>query len=67
MSKAHNDRHLERPYTIRMSDDLRERLERAAIEERRSVSNLIRMILEDWLEDEAEPPNRHQSATMGGR
>jgi hypothetical protein len=50
-----------------MSDDLRERLERAAIEERRSVSNLIRMILEDWLEDAAEPPNRHQSATMGGR
>jgi predicted transcriptional regulator len=37
--------------TLRLGEDLRKRLEEAADQDRRPMSNLIRCALSDWLDD----------------
>ena len=36
--------------SLRLSDELRKRLERAAQQERRTLTNVIEIAIEDWLE-----------------
>jgi hypothetical protein len=66
---AKPDAHRERPCTIRMTDAVRERLDRIAVAEGRTFSNLVRCILEDWLleEDRLNGGKGHENATLDRR
>ncbi len=52
------------PISIRIPEDLKARLEALAAEERRSLSNLINILLEDALA-EREAPSRGQMKGRG--
>ncbi len=52
------------PISIRIPEDLKTRLEALAAEERRSLSNLINILLEDALA-EREAPSRGQMKGRG--
>lgn len=48
------------PIALKVSEEVKKRLEKLAEKERRSLSNLVRNIILDWLEeqDQKSPPQR---------
>jgi hypothetical protein len=51
-------------FTMRMDDELRDDLQAAADEDRRSLANLIEIVLVDWLE--ARKRRQGKRPTFGG-
>ncbi len=49
---------MSKPLSIRIPNDLRDRIDRLAAEERRSVSNLVTLLLEDALAARETPKKR---------
>ena len=44
--------------TIRVPDDMKQKLEKIAEKQHRPLSNLIRLVLMEWLEKEEEKPKK---------
>jgi predicted transcriptional regulator len=42
--------------TIRLPDDMKEKLEKIAQDEHRPLSNLLRLIIMEWLEEQDKKP-----------
>ena len=42
--------------TIRVTNEMKEQLEKQAAKERRSVANIVRILIEDYLEAQQEKP-----------
>lgn len=47
-----------KPITFKVPDEIKEKLDKLAEEERRPLSNLVRNIVLDWLAEHEKPPKK---------